>query len=303
MLSRMIRSHVRYLFVFGVLGVVAGCSSISSNPQSSDIERKLPYACKASTDGQGWDCRDESGPINRIRRALSGAEIAAGPDDNDVADDSVDTDNRVAVTDSSGALDKPVSPADSVLDTQNFNQPEIEKLYSVQAGAFAGERQRDEFVAANRLPKALFAYRESIKDGRTWWVLTYGEYGDMAESNAAVTELRDQFGLTDTWVRPLAQLSASSLLPEDISVEKSRYYPLYGIQLAAFKTQGQRIRFMNEKRLAELNLVLAEEQRDGIKWWTLLYGQFESVQAAKIEQMKLEANYGLTGTWIKPRND
>lgn len=72
------------------------------------------------------------------------------------------------------------------------------------------------------------------------------------------------------------------------------------IQVGAFAGEAQRYRFVQDNDLTSLKLDYREVVTDGRTWWVLTYGAYEDVEAGKLAQQSLEADYRLQGTWIRP---
>ena len=194
--------------------------------------------------------------------------------------------------------------------------------YTIQLGAFASETQRDQFVVDMGMVKATLEYYESRRDGRTWWVITSGRFSTLSNARQEQASLENRYGLSETWVRPLAALVptesdttetnsvtteqqlTSDNVEDTVSSELEAVQAgRYSIQLAAFRDQRQLESFIQGSKIGSLPLRYFREDRNGRTWWVVTYGGFDWVRDARPEANRLELEYGLDDTWIRPVAD
>lgn len=325
------------LFTFITMSLTSGCSLVSKkqNQATENARSGQWYECARNSEGNGWNCGSGSGNQARANVAVNEAVnneatteyIAKQPE-------SIEAKTRetgIEAEADSGSEIETEETADAAATKSDSDSSsslaEQQGIYTIQVGAFAGETKRDNFIVENDLQALQLSFYESVKDGRTWWVLTYGEFSDISGAKSAAAELDDSYGISDIWIRPLDQLtgvkpeptlsieqtpSADKVAPVEARYDESQpstasrendedfYDPHYSIQLAAFKTEQKREQFVADKGLSALQLTLVTEGRLGETWWIALYGEFETVQEARLEQAEIEAEYSLSGTWIKP---
>ncbi|MCG3201447.1 MAG: Cell division protein DamX [Gammaproteobacteria bacterium] len=79
--------------------------------------------------------------------------------------------------------------------------------YVVQLYATFQRSSADQFIARHRLgPRANVI--ATVRDGKTWYVVVYGSYGDRARARNAIGGLPDEVRRLSPWVRKIADLRA-----------------------------------------------------------------------------------------------
>ena len=219
------RSFNRFLLYFALSSVLilifTGCSMLSklsknssgvSEKSANENKPKQWYVCKSGSDGKHWDCGsglDE----HKGRESASGAALepenppektyGARATESDIGKEVETIENQSGEGQENAEQGEEVPQAKT---QGSAGRDERQAVYTVQIGAFAGEAKRDLFIEENGLQNLPLAFYESVKDGRTWWVLTHGKFVGANEAREASAKLARDFGLSDTWVRPLNQL-------------------------------------------------------------------------------------------------
>ena len=281
--------------IAGFCLLLSSCSLWSKQePETQQPQRQQGwYACTGNDQG-AWDCGGQLPP--RGKRIAEKAPT-------DLMEDNAAVSSRRNKQGQQAIFLNPDNEA--VLIEEKNSESAVSAVYTIQIGAFAGEAKRDEFILENGLSALPLAFFESEKDGRTWWVLGHGEFADIEAARTAQSDLVVDHGISDVWIRPLAQLKPQLYQQPGsaqgrVKSKEVQSVSRYSIQLAAFRTERQRRQFIDHKGLADLGLRYTEEERQGVQWWIALYGQFDSVREAAPEQVRLESEYGLKDTWIRP---
>lgn len=75
--------------------------------------------------------------------------------------------------------------------------------YSVQIAAFTDRGRRDTYILESPVDRADLILSQGLRSGKTWWLVLYGSYHDYAEALEAQSHLAENYGLTETWIKPL----------------------------------------------------------------------------------------------------
>lgn len=319
---------IKTTFFAGSVFLLSACSYLS-NERAAVVNDSTPqqqwYECGTGADGLGWDCGK-----GRSQSGVPGAETEESDTQwSNMSDGSAQQrSTELHTTQSDDQTDNVPDSGNPTVADEQIRAEALSSIpiYTIQLGAFAGEAKRDAFVVENSLQNLSLNFYESSKDGRTWWVLTYGDFMTAQEAREEAANLAAEYDLNDTWIRPLAQLKpqsddevnkqSASEIPvgaeergesaemathdAEMVADEDVYNPRYSIQLAAFQAEAKRRSFLESKGLTESQVTLTQEERVGMSWWLVLYGEFETVAEAKIEQVEIETEFDLSGTWIKP---
>jgi len=312
-MNNKIQLSSRSLFYVGLVIVlvliISSCSTVSKQEKQTIESKKSKqwYECTSDRDGSGWDCGSDSAQKTEYSEVINNQPKISSTSNVEFQEkETIDKNTGKAEVGSLESTEISNPEAEPI-----FVKDKLQNIYTIQIGALAGETKRDNFVQENNLQDVALDFYESIKDGRTWWVLTYGEFSTINEANQASTELAQKYGLVNTWIRPLNDLrsepdstEANTKTKEKTSVSNANFYdPRYSIQLAAFKTEQKRDQFVVDKGLSNLELTYVKEGRLGQEWWIALYGEFELVKDARVKQAEIESTFGLNDTWIRPVGD
>ena len=180
------------LKILAILFPVCLLTACASNSSPFTSENNQWFSCRTSSSDNGWDChqRDLVEP-DKIQTSEKSAQPASGQD-------------QVASL-VSKEQEPDHSPVQTALTSENNKAPlpSGNVHYSLQLAAFTVEERRDRYLLEMPIARADLILSQDQGAGQTWWLVLYGNYQEYSEALKVQEYLADNFGILDTWVKPL----------------------------------------------------------------------------------------------------
>jgi len=211
--------------------------------------------------------------------------------------------------------------------------------YTVQVFANWTAASVARFAREHSLGSAGCAYFETIYDGSPWYALLCGVYDTAAQAQAALDRLPDQVRIMSPWVRSFGdvhRLLARAEAPPPAAGEaataaiapapppapgaaarapgewppggevsawvRTRDPAHYTVQLYSGNSEQAARGFIRQNKL-QGKAAYFVSQRDGLPWYSVIYGSFDGYSVAKAAARALPANARKWSPWIREFGD
>ncbi|WP_022939840.1 AAA family ATPase [Psychromonas hadalis] len=107
-----------------------------------------------------------------------------------------------------------LAETDSIFTDKAFLLAVKPELYTLQLSAMSSEKSRQEFAETHQLPQKDVYLYQTIRNGKNWVVVIYGQFKTRQEANKMAKNLPNSFVNLDSWVKKYAAVHRDLQLNE-----------------------------------------------------------------------------------------